>query len=324
MIQNDKLVFNKVDTNTEKIIFFLFTIFFIFIVFTQMSISKSFMVNDSVKTAINDMNDAYAFEELQTLDEFEENYKSLVKLLYEENHYGTYAKTENEKYAFNNFNFVVSSVRLTQRRMKLEENKSEISKRFIKYKWAGSGIEFDDKQKSFEYKDSYIPSDFTGYESPFTYNEDMSYEGLGGYVINLNIYDTNYADNLQLIEETMAAGWLDDQTASLALDFVIYNPYLEVLMYTRITVKVEASGRLKSKVRRDALKESYYDTPLDVFRAICECLFLIICFFYIFRKGYEIYQEYLDIQAQFQKAERKKKMHERETEKKKKDEERLK
>ena len=45
-VADDKIVYNKSDTNAERIIFLLFTVFFIIIVFTQMSISDTFEVND--------------------------------------------------------------------------------------------------------------------------------------------------------------------------------------------------------------------------------------------------------------------------------------
>jgi hypothetical protein len=313
VVQSDQLVFNKVETNTEKIIFFLFTIFFLFIIFTQLSISKSFMVNSSVKSAINNLQNTTAFEDVQTLEEFRDSYQTLVKMLYGDMHYSNYQKTLAEKYAFNNFNYVVSSVRLTQRRMNLKDNESEISKRYIKKMWAGSEIEYDDGKSDHEFTGTFGPGKQVS--DAFEYQKDLSYENKGGYVINLDIYNNTLEQSNVKINAAMDNKWLDDQTASLVTDFVVYNPYLEILMYTRLIVKVEPSGRLKTKISTEALRRSYYSDGLSIFRAICECLFLIICLFYISRKGYEIYQECLEIKTQFHKAEKKKKIQNEEEEK---------
>jgi hypothetical protein len=315
--QNENLVFNRVDTNTEKIIFYLFTVFFLFIVFTQMGISKSFLVNDAIKKALSE-NDQ-TFTSVQTLNEFQNAYTQLMDLVYEEFHYdNAYAKIDDEKYALDNFNYVVSNMRITQRRIQTEENKSEISKRYIAEVWAGYGISYDDKKQSFEYTDFYGPvgSGDEHVVAAFTFNKSLSYEGNAGYVININVYENTRNESFEIIDEVMSENWLDDKTAALIIDFIVYNPYLEILMYTKITCKVEPSGRLNIKIYTDALKRSYYSGSLAIFRAICECLFLVICFFYIFRKLYEIYQEYLEIQNQFQKAEKKKKIQNEEAKKK--------
>lgn len=266
--QNENLVFNKVDTNTEKIIFYLFTVFFLFIVFTQMGISQSFLVNDAVKKGL-DKNDQ-TFTSVQTLDEFQNAYIQLMELVYEEFHYyEQYAKLESEKYVIDNFNYVVSNMRITQRRIKTEDNKSEISKRYILKVWAGDGISYDSGQAGSEFTEFYGPEDGSeDVNAAFTFNKSISYENNGGYVINVNVYEKTKDESIALINEIMAQNWFDDQTAALVIDFIVYNPYLEILMYTKITCKVEPSGRLNIKIYTDSLKKSYYSGGLAIFRAI--------------------------------------------------------
>jgi len=240
----------------------------------------------------------------------------MVKNIYRELTYTNEYQDSGEEYrTINNFNYVVSNIRLTQRRVKVKNNTSHLSRNFIKEIWAGEGIGYKDKKRSFEADDYFGPADETDLaaRAAFSYNgiiegnseysQKTSFRGLGGYVINIDVYNTSYEDVNTSIREIMNNNWLDDKTASLVLDFTVYNPYIDVLMYTRVTCGVDPSGRLVIKTRTDSMKRAYYSSWFDYILTILEFIFLII---YIVRKGYEIYQEYLEIQNQFLKDEKRK------------------
>jgi hypothetical protein len=161
--------------------------------------------------------------------------------------------------------------------------------------WDGNRINYDDKKQGNEDTSTY------GDESKiFQHTKDESYERNGGFVVLTDIFNSTLDANLALINNAEDNEWLDGQTTSLVLDFIVYNPYLDNIMYTRCVIKAEPSGRLETKVLTDALKRSYY-TGFDFIRAICEVIFVIICLFYLFQKCFEMYEEYRIIQNQIAK-----------------------
>ena len=160
--------------------------------------------------------------------------------------------------------------------------------------WSDSGISYDSNKQSYEETSTY------GSGSQFVYNQKDSYEGLGGYVITFK--DTDNVDDVQTVLDNK---WLDDQTASLLTDFIFYAPYKRILVYIRLVLTVHESGNLLTSIETDSLRLSYYGDSLSYFRAFCECWFMIISFFYVARKIYEIYQEYLTIQKKFFKDKKK-------------------
>ena len=93
----EKLVYNKSDTNAERIIFLLFTAFFLVIVFTQMSISDTFDVNDYANQYVLNVQNATSFLSLHTLTEFEDVYIGLLKQSVDNTWYDTYTINDNEK-----------------------------------------------------------------------------------------------------------------------------------------------------------------------------------------------------------------------------------
>ena len=111
----EKLVYNKSDTNAERIIFLLFTAFFLVIVFTQMSISDTFDVNDYANQYVLNVQNATSFLSLHTLSEFQDVYIGLLKQSVDNTWYDTYTINNNEK-------MLVSNIRLTQRRISLKDN----------------------------------------------------------------------------------------------------------------------------------------------------------------------------------------------------------
>jgi len=261
----------RLDTNTEKNIFYIFTIFFVFIVFTQLNIQDSFSVNDAVKQVIEGSGNT--FTRSQTLNDFFFSYIDTIDLIYRDLRYTNPNDINQTDYrTLNNFNYIVSTVRLTQRRIKSKNNTSSISKNFIPEVWAGEGIAYDSNKKGFEFDGYYgPPSGLSGdARAAFAYNTNNSYLGKGGYVLNFNVYEISHSDIITILTSVMDNFWLDDRTASLILDFVVYNPYLEVLMYTKVTCGVDPSGRLTIKVLTEGIKRSYYTGALDIFRAICE------------------------------------------------------
>ena len=171
--------------------------------------------------------------------------------------------------------------------------------------WSSSGIYYDDDKSDYEDTTTF------GSSKEFIYNTDDSYEGLGGYVINFSDKD-NVAD----VQAVLDSNWLDDKTASLLMDFIFYAPYKQILVYVRLTLNVHESGKLITTILTDSLRLSYYGDSVAYFRAFCEWVFLIICFFYVGRKIYEIYQEYLAIQKKFFKDSKKQERLKREEKKK--------
>ena len=330
VMQGDKLVFRKIDINSERkidkreaIIFFLFTFFFLFIIFTQLGIADSFLLNDAIRNSINNWEDNESFEGIQTLEDFSKFYEGYLDSIYREDFYNIedvveFNKTDEEKYTIKNFNYLVSTLRLTQRRMKLKNNDSPISKKYIPQVWEGDEITFDDKRESYEDTAQYGNS--SNFTSQYTYNASYSYEGLGGFIIDINIRNTSYDDAMNIYSNTLNSSWLDDVTASLIMDYVVYNPYIDMILYTRLIVKAEPSGKLVTEVKTDALKRSYYSSALDYFRLVCECIFLIISIFYFIQKVFEIYEEYKEIKKQFNKDRKKKEFKKRQDKNKKNDE----
>ena len=114
-VADDKIVYNKSDTNAERIIFLLFTVFFILIVFTQMSISDTFDVNDYANKYVLNIQNSVSFLSLQTLTDFQDLYIGLLDQSVNQYWYDSYKIDDNEK-------MLVSNIRLTQRRISLKDN----------------------------------------------------------------------------------------------------------------------------------------------------------------------------------------------------------
>ena len=111
----DKLVYNKSDTNAERIIFLLFTLFFLVIVFTQMSISDTFEVNDYANQFVLNVQNASSFLDLHTFAEFQDVYIGILEQTVDQSWYYDYKIDEKEK-------MLISNIRLTQRRISLKDN----------------------------------------------------------------------------------------------------------------------------------------------------------------------------------------------------------
>jgi hypothetical protein len=99
VLKGDRLIFNKIDTKVEKriskkeaVIFFLFTFFFLFVIFTQLGIDNSFLMNDSIRKSINEWENSLGFEDIQTFTDTYNWYRGYLTQIYSVDHYSNYPK----------------------------------------------------------------------------------------------------------------------------------------------------------------------------------------------------------------------------------------
>eukprot|EP00826_Nyctotherus_ovalis_P044985 TRINITY_DN4914_c0_g2_i4.p1 TRINITY_DN4914_c0_g2~~TRINITY_DN4914_c0_g2_i4.p1 ORF type:complete len:598 (-),score=126.79 TRINITY_DN4914_c0_g2_i4:53-1846(-) len=217
-------------------------------------------------------------------------------------------------------NNLISGVRMIQRRMKLVDGRSIFEEKDFKV-WAGKGFDPTGPKSSDEATDTFcevskLCSDFCAVLGQTNY-EDCNLEmvcvpenricdhdsslKVPGYIAWLDVLSEEDKElNLEflLMRILYLAQWLSLQIRGLIVDFVLYNPYLQVYSYASITLEYSEYTHVSSKFRLEHFNKSYYTVNgLTVFRVICEILFAVSLISCLLLQPIEIYRTYKKVRS---------------------------
>ena len=177
-----------------------------------------------------------------------------------------------------NFNKVISPFRIVQKRMKQKHNESAKFADFYPMVWQQSTLDM------FDHSDCEDHTPY-GYLELFQYDPDIGAMHEGGYGFSLNSFSVKEltADLLYLYN----GKFVDRQTVTLYVDFVLYNGHLNVLTYVTMRFQGDQSGCVSSIVEIQPIKAEIYKTLQDIMRGVGEVLYVIVTVLFT---GMEVYQ----------------------------------
>jgi hypothetical protein len=82
--------------------------------------------------------------------------------------------------------------------------------------------------------------------------------------------------------------FIDRQTRSILLDFVVYNSYMEVYLVLNLVCMFEPNGLIETDVRMYNVKRNYYGEPILYMRLFFEICFVLLLIFYFIMEVMEL------------------------------------
>ena len=142
----------------------------------------------------------------------------------------------------------MTPLRITQRRMNMVENTDSLTKNIVKERWASLGFEYNDNYKA-------------GIESTeplealnLTYTVENTYMNKGGYLIYYDLDNTDKDDLLGYIQHLNDSNYIDLQTRTIVIDYMLYNPYVDLFIIISMVSTFKANGALESKFNMQEIK----------------------------------------------------------------------
>lgn len=105
-----------------------------------------------------------------------------------------------------------------------------------------------------------------------------TYSG-GGYTVLL---DGNVSQSLSMIQDLQDSSWIDHRTRAVFVEFTTYNANIKLFCVVMIPFEFSNLGVIYPSYQIFSTKNFTYSSPLEVFTALCEILFVIfaLAFFY--------------------------------------------
>ena len=132
----------------------MLAIFFVTILFAQIDVKENFLINEAIDTAMKGENPS--IEEIgkidqrnltyrvDTMNDLETWFDYNFKRQFQDNYYEGFPKPNRTSGGIPNLNYLVSSMRFTQRRITLEKNDDPQTQDYIEYRWSSPGLLSDD------------------------------------------------------------------------------------------------------------------------------------------------------------------------------------
>jgi len=249
--------------------------------FLLFDVSTNQKLGSAIRTEFN--NYSVPFSGIDSKEKYIDWVRQHIIHAYSENYYTGRPKLHQqpEIACANNY---VSLIRLIQRRIKLKQSKSRDFTNYNPLIWVGDGFEHDSKEQEQEETAPYGP------EGIYTYTEEYK---LSGYTTYVNIFKENMILLLYMLSTYGAGDWMDQQTRSILVDFIVYNPYVETYVYVSALLMFEKTGSVAPRLELWFIKASYYSWyGSDLLRAICEIIFIILLIIYTFHQPTKFYKTY--------------------------------
>ena len=111
-----------------------------------------------------------------------------------------------------------------------------------------------------------------------------------------------YQDSTDIRETKIAqfqeGVFIDEQTNSVALDFILYNPNYAVFTYIILEFRFKETGLIWPKINLSNIRREYYSGGLGITRGICEVLYALFFLFYILLELLEIFSDIIEAKAE--------------------------
>lgn len=177
------------------------------------------------------------------------------------------------------FSHIITPIRVVQKRMNLINNPSETFKDFIPKVWEKPIVDMFSSQ-DYEDRSSY------GQHMTFTYLKAFGAAQEGGFGFALNPCVSEELSGQ--LKRVMHSGFVDQQTASLYLDFALYNGHYNYLVYVQVRFQGSSSGYVSSQSEILPLRPELYSNTGHYMRAVGEILYILMTLLYTCIEVYDL------------------------------------
>jgi hypothetical protein len=284
-------------STAEVCTFVLFAIFLIVCVTLQMRIDSSFSTNRSLNAWINNstyFNNIENYISLQDVKYPGDFYNWLhffaVDKMYETESTIGMPIPEYRRKAVTDGNLLISPIRVTQRKIKFKPNFANTGMSTT----GGSEKPIDDTlvDSPDENWTAYVDGLIGGeYHKPiqvggktYKWTKRASFENLGGYVENIDVYAQNKQETLNQVKALKDGGFIDFQTRMVIVDMIFYNPYSEIYTIVIIRLDFMTNGLVQvGQIEYLNVHARYYNfsKTSNLLRLFCELIYCVILFLYI-------------------------------------------
>ena len=130
--------------------------------------------------------------------------------------------------------------------------------------------------------------------APFQIENNIYYYDykLSGYSIFIEILQNRTLESLyKTIDDLISQKFFNLDTIYITFDISFINPTTLMITYSELIYSFSQMGVLSKDFKNFSFRYDYYQTPLDVFRAICEVLFFFFYTFYLIAYIMSFYYE---------------------------------
>jgi hypothetical protein len=274
-------------TKTRKVevkaavIFVVFALTYAVTLIQQSQIGTKFMLSNTVRTAVEEVKydyqeDFYNVNQIFNYETFflwSEEFPKIFK-----------TRATGEKYINDNIlighnittnleTYDQGPIRLTLRRVKMIDNPSKQYDEYQDKVRKGS-------MEPFTYSSIEDDAEHVGGSTGFVYETDPgnSFMDVGGVVLFMSSDYFDFNTQLKALKSDLI---LNDTSALLVYDFILYNGNVNNLIYTAIIFEFNSGGRIMTSLYIWPLELQMYTTPAQVARAVFECVYIILLLYHI-------------------------------------------
>lgn len=301
----------------------MFTVFLMICVLSQLRIQNSYLTNSAIENWIGSASFFHGVRGKITLDRVRDTYdyygwldSLLVHEMYRANYTVNRPLPEYHQKSLAQNNLLISPVRLTQRMVRLVENKDNITKHLLPQKWITPNLDLH----AYSYFDDELEfnQDLPINGTTLKYQEEGSFYNLGGYVENIDVLNMTQLETSQKITELKHQGFINMQTRHMTLDMMFYNPYTDTYTIAIVQTTFKANSHIdNSKVQFMNIRGDYYNfhQSRNVIRLLCEIIYVCILVLYI---TIEVNQILKLVYYQFEKTQKEEELEAKKKERQKK------
>eukprot|EP00762_Andalucia_godoyi_P002345 ANDGO_07628.mRNA.1 Polycystin-2 len=105
----------------------------------------------------------------------------------------------------------------------------------------------------------------------------------GGYIVDISLPNTTYADALAVFQQLKQGLWLDQHTAGVVVEFFTYNPNVDVFISNKYFVEYHFTGAVipQAIFRPFKLKLAWFVSPWETTVLMLQIVFVLYTFYYL-------------------------------------------
>eukprot|EP01022_Parablepharisma_sp_SALTPOND_P021381 TRINITY_DN418_c0_g1_i1.p1 TRINITY_DN418_c0_g1~~TRINITY_DN418_c0_g1_i1.p1 ORF type:complete len:1397 (+),score=125.69 TRINITY_DN418_c0_g1_i1:158-4348(+) len=277
-------------TMAETITFITFGVTLTIIAFLIFDVPTNQRIGSAVRTEFNGY--SIPFRNIDSKGKYTNWVRELITHTYETMYYSGRPRDQPSKPQIAYANNYISMVRIVQRRMRLVGTGFTDFSNYKPLVWASDGFDYDSPKQDVEDTAPYGPNGI------YTYTDKYR---LSGYVSYINIFRDSKETSLSILSNYETNNWVDQQTRSIVVDFIVYNPYAKMHTYVSALLLFAKTGSVTPRLDLYHIKDTYYSWQgEEFFRALCEIVFVVILAVYIIQQPFGIYATYKKVKSQFE------------------------
>lgn len=263
------------------ILFIVFAIVYAATLIEQCKIGTKYMLGNTMRTAIEDIKYEYLDDHYNVNNIY--NYETFF--LWSKEFPTMFTKRITGE-VFVNDNYLIGSnltaapglldqgpIRLTMRRVKMKENKSNHYSEFQEDVREGD-------ISAFSLTGPEDTSSFIGGASGFKYkyNKDSSFMDLGGYVLYMSSDYHEFNEQLDILKGDLI---LNDTSCSIVYDFVLYNGNVNNVIFSAVIFDIDSGGKINTSLYIWPMELQMYSTSRQIARAVFELVYIALFIYHI-------------------------------------------